>query len=341
METNLEKEDTVEDLLDKNNPWLVLKGKDVEMLGPYYAEIKGVRMQLRIYGNVANIMNMTPSFQAKFCNSMTYFTEQKDVFSKIGNTIRFRYAVKNGKKNSNRSTNDQGITTVYIDVDNEHIFLVLTPLLRFMKLGYAVTVDNCGTGTDGIAYISEAVRKIQEEFHISGFFIEELSLIRNFRHEFFESEHICIQREDKIVVIEAEPSAGRVTGSEHGILQVEPVIKKGLANNGYVSYGDKNSITQQVYENQFDNKEMIGTIGLINLQTNDKIESNKSVPLRDERVLHELDHLLKYYLCCNFTLSELMEMSGARNDVEQINTYISMTKIEEIIMRLKKVMNIQ
>lgn len=191
-----------------------------------------------------------------------------------------------------------------------------------------------------VIYSSETVRAIQKEFGINGFFIEELSLIRNYPEEFFSdtsSEHI--QNNNEIIVLEAEPSKARVLGSQHGIRQVEPILKRGVANKGYVSYDDYNNVTDQEYRDRFANKDLIGAIGLINLEGEKITEPSKDISIIDETLKLNLDNLLKYYLLCNFRLSEFIDISGAKNDIGEIIDYMMRMRIEDIIAELKKMIS--
>ena len=341
--------------MDYSNSFYQMLGKEcLSSLGinffsenPEYAEIKNLREKfifLNSFGinpsvidpNIASKRTETRSLSPilsieKKITGDVYFTEIPDIIIKLPDIFCFRSFYKRHKdfegKNGIKDAN-------YFEYpfEKEHPILDLIPQLFFRKKGYcilgggATKLSDRDYGVDFIAYNSPTLDLLKKHKLVkNGFFLNELVLIKKFHHEFMNNSLTRVEnKEPEIILFESEPNKLRALGQgKHGIFQILPKLKLGLANCGYVIYeGEKvteNEIKQNSYikhdygakQNTYD--KYIKNIGIINIKPFEFIEPKAKIQINENRIKEYTEERIRYYLLCNFTLSELLELTKSEN----------------------------
>ncbi|NVM56116.1 MAG: hypothetical protein HWN66_20635 [Candidatus Helarchaeota archaeon] len=267
------------------------------------------------------------SIEKKMITGDIYFTEIPDIIRKLSNIFCFRSFYKRDKDFENKNSVKDANYFEY-PFTKEHAILDLIPQLFFRKKGYcilgggATKLSDHDYGVDFIAYNSPTLDLLKKHKLVkNGFFLNELVLIRNSPHEFMNSPLTSFaNNEAEIILFESEPSRQRVLALKHGIMQIVPKLKLGIANCGYVVYeGEKvteNEIKQRLTKDIMYKENM----GIINIKPVEFIEPKTTIQINDDRIREYTEGRIRYYLLCNFTLNELLALAKPDN---QIYTNIS------------------
>ncbi len=303
---------------------------------PEYIEIRNLREKF-IFLNSFGI-NPTIIDPSKFCKRIettslspklsiekkmgteVYFTEIPEIIRKLSNIFCFRSFYKRDKDFENKNTVKDANYFEY-PFDKEHPILDLIPQLFFRKKGYcilgsgATKLSDRDYGVDFIAYNSPTLDLLKKYKLVkNGFFLNELVLIRNFPHEFMDSPLTRVaDNEAEIILFESEPSKQRVLAPNHGVMQIVPKLKLGIANCGYVVYeGEKateNEIKQRLTKDPMYQENM----GMINIKPVQFVEPKTTIQISDDRIREYAEERIRYYLLCNFTLNELLALAKSEN----------------------------
>lgn len=196
-----------------------------------------------------------------------YFTEIPDIIIKLSDIFVFRSHNERDKDLENTKGIEDANYFEY-PFEKEHPVLDLIPQLFFRKKGYcilgggATKLSDHDYGVDFIAYDSPTLDLLKKHKLVkNGFFLNELVLIRKFHHKFMNNSLTRVEdKESEIILFESEPNKLRALGQgKHGIFQILPKLKLGLANCGYVIYeGEK------VTENEIKQNTTLNTITVLN-----------------------------------------------------------------------------
>jgi len=316
---------------------------------PEYVKTTNIRMKYLFHRYLSCKISANLSASARENpDTSVYLTEQENRLCELEDVFRFKgkyYNYKGCRDKTEREHNLTNICYLPIDSSKEHPLLTFLPLLKFRRLGYCTMLGTSVTklgqndfGVDGIAYMSDTVRLVQAQIGTSGFFLEELSLIRKYPQE-FDDKRCNPSFDDEIILFEAEIGRKQVLSTCHGIRQIEEKLAAGIANKGYVTYDDfcEEAISESEIFDRHRDKNLIGTIGLINLHGPTEREPSIRANIIDERVRKDLDYWLQYYLLCNFTLPELIEIAGgAKENIEELNKCLNRIKVQDVLGELKK-----
>lgn len=260
------------------------------------------------------------SIEKKMITGYVYFTEIADIIRQLSDIFCFRSFYKRDKDFENK----RGIEDVnYFEYPftKEHAILDLVPQLFFRKKGYcilgggATKLSDHDYGVDFIAYNSPTLDLLKKHKLVkNGFFLNELVLIRKFPHEFINSPLARVENNKaEIILFESEPSRQRVLGSNHGIMQIVPKLKLGIANCGYVVYEGEKVTDDEIKQRLNKDIKYKEDIGIINIKPFEFIEPATTIQINDNRIKEYAEERIRYYLLCNFTLNELLALAKSEN----------------------------
>lgn len=323
---------------------------------PEYAEIRNLREKftfLNSFGINPSVVDSTVfskriettslspilSIEKKTLTGDVYFTEIPDIIRKLSNIFCFRSFDKRDKDFENKRGVEDANYFEY-PFDKEHAILDLIPQLLFRKKGYcilgggATKLSDYDYGVDFIAYNSHTIELLKKHKLIkNGFFLNELVLIRKFPHEFMNSPLTRVEnKEPEIILFESEPNKVRVLNTRHGIMQILPKLKEGIANCGYVIYEGIEKVTDEDIKLRL-NKDIQykNNIGIINIRPFEFFEPKVTIQINDNRIKEYAEERIRYYLLCNFTLNELLELAKSENQ-----TYTNMSAVFDFLFDKEK-----
>lgn len=256
------------------------------------------------------------SVEKRICTGDVYFAEIPDIIAGLSDIFCFR-SFRSRAKDFEKESGIEDANYFEYSFEKEHPILDLIPQLFFRKKGYcimgggATKLYDADYGVDFVAYNSPTLDLLKKHGLVNnGFFLNELVLIRRFAHEFMNSPVARIENnsEPEIILFESEPRE-RVLGAKHGIMQIVPKLKLGLANCGYVVYEGENVTENEIDQRLTKNIEYKGIIGLINIKSLQFIRPVTTTRISDNRIREYAEERIRYYLLCNFTFNELLEIA--------------------------------
>jgi len=330
--------------MDYSNSFYQILGKEnLSPLGinffsenPEYVEVRNLREKFiflnsfginpsDIYPNISSKIETTSlspilSVEKKIITGDVYFTEIPHIIRKLPDIFCFRSFSKRDKIFENKN-NIKSANYFEYPFDKEHPILDLIPQLFFRKKGYcilgggATKLSDYDYGVDFIAYNSPTVDLLKKHKLVqNGFFLNELVLIRKFPHEFMNSSLTKVEnKEPEIILFESEPSRQRILASNHGIMQILPKLKLGIGNCGYVIYEGEKVTENEIKQRLNKDIKYKENIGIINIKPFEFLEPKATIQINDNMIKEDAEERIRYYLLCNFTLNELMELARSKN----------------------------
>jgi len=362
--------------MDYSNSFYQMLGKEYTLSfginffseNPEYIEIKNLREKFiflnsfginpsvvdsNIFSKRIETTSLSPilSIEKKTITGDVYFIEIIEIIKKLPNIFCFRSFYKRDKDFENKKSIEDANYFEY-PFDKEHAILDLIPQLLFRKKGYcilgggATKLSSLDFGVDFIAYNSPTLELLKKHNLVkNGFFLNELVLIRHFHNEFINSPLTRVENnEPEIILFESEPSRQRVLATNHGIMQILPKLKVGIANCGYVIYEGNEKVTDNDINQRLGKDiEYKNKIGLININPFEFFEPKATIEISDNRIREYAENQIRYYLLCNFTLNELLELAKSENQYNNLSEVFGFLfdnqklSTETIIEKLKEV----
>jgi hypothetical protein len=340
-------------IMDYSKSFYQILGKEyLSVLGinffpenPEYAEIKNMREKFLFLNSFGVNPSMLPSnqyFKRTDTISMTpilaieknfignfpgdrfmgyaYASEILEIIKKSPNIFCFKKFYSRDK-GFEEKINLKEINYFEHEFKGEHAILNLLPQLFFRKKGYCVLgggmtkLSKTDYSVDFIAYNSPTIDLIKDCGLVKdGFFVEELALIRELSLEFVTNKTCKIEsNQPQIILIETEGSRKEALNSRHGIMQILPKLKLGMANCGYVVYEgervNENDINQRL-SRDIRYKE---DIGIINIKPFEIFEPKTIVEASDNKIREYAEKEIRYNLLCNLSFDEILTFIESEN----------------------------